>query len=235
MIGISKSQMIACLAAVGVLVLAGSGGAQQQDYQPDPENTAVLGSATQKLAGASPIKNDFVRKPRFLAKLKSGQVWVNSELQLDTDGWPGGKGNTDPTWRPETSWSYTNDTPINANSVPYFVLPKGGWDHQQKIRIGDYAAVIYKGRLAYAVFADRGDDNKLGEGSIQLLRQLGEERITPDGKIINKGMGPGIITIVFPGSGSKKRFANEAALLDDMKVKAKKAFVDLGGNPSAAK
>src|ERR1043165_2082012 len=214
-------------AAAFIIVSAVLPAVAQPAYQPDPENTAVLGTAVEKLAGAIPIKNNFVRKPRFLAKLKTGQVWSDSELQLDTDGWPGGKGNTDPSWQPDTSWGYRGGKAINANSVPYFVLPQGGWENKFNIRIGDYAAVIYKGKLAYAVFADRGDKDKLGEGSIQLLRQLGEERITNDGKIINKGMGPGVITIIFPQSGAKARFADEAALLADMKDKAEKGFIQL--------
>jgi hypothetical protein len=197
-------------------------------YQPNPKSLPLLGSITAKLAAAKILPDKFERQPKFLATLESGELYIDSELQLDTDGWPDGKNKGDPSWQRDTSWS-THEDFINANRVPYFVLPKGGWEEQFDIALGDYAAVIFEDRLAFAVFADRGDENRLGEGSIELLRQLGEERIKPDGRIDNRGMGPGVITIVFPGSGPTKRFASQSTLLAAIHQNGPDLFTKLGG------
>jgi hypothetical protein len=53
---------------------------------------------------------------------------------------------------------------------------------ESRVRAGRYAG------LGFAVFADLGPTKKIGEGSIELLRQLGEERIKADGRIRNAGM-----------------------------------------------
>lgn len=198
-------------------------------YQPDPASLPLLGSITTLFSSVVALPDKFERQPKFLATLPGGQLYVDSELQLDTDGWPDGKNKGDPTWQRETSWSYSTDTPINANEVPYFVLPKGGWEKQFGISLGDYAAVIFKNRIAFAVFADRGAEKRLGEGSMELLRQLGEERLGPDGRVINRGMGPGVITIVFPKSGPGKRFTAQSDLLAAIDKTAPDLFVQLGG------
>src|SRR5690242_5792757 len=101
-------------------------------YQPDPDALPLLGQIPAKLATATPLPTQqFQRKPKFLARLQTGQIYMDSELQLDTDGWPGGA-NGDGTHQDGTSWNYADgQTPINANEVAYYVLPKGGWDARQ--------------------------------------------------------------------------------------------------------
>jgi hypothetical protein len=111
------------------------------------------------------------------------------------------------------------------------VLPlPTSWATQFGIALGDYAAVIYKQYLAFAVFADWGPKNKLGEGSIELLRRLSQERIKPDGRVINSGMGPGVITIVFPGSGAAADRDDQATLLAAIGQKGSALFKALQGN-----
>jgi hypothetical protein len=203
-------------------------------YQPDPDALPLLGQVTAKLATATLLPTQqFQLKPKFLARLQTGQIYMDSELQLDTDGWAGGA-NGDGTHRDDTSWNYADgNTPINANEVSYYVLPEGGWDAQYHINLGDYAAVIYKTKLAFAVFADRGESYRIGEGSIQLLRQLGFERINANGSVNNVGTPPGVITIIFPGSGQKKSYPNQAALLADLNSKAKPLLDQLRNTPPA--
>jgi len=203
-------------------------------YQPDPDALPLLGQIPGKLATAAPLPTQqFELKPKFLARLQTGEIYMDSELQLDTDGWPGGASG-DGTHQDDTSWNYAGgNSPINANEVPYYVLPGGGWDAQHNVFLGDYAAIIYKTKLAFAVFADRGKSYRIGEGSIQLLRQLGFNRINPDGKVDNTGTPPGVITIIFPGSGQKKIYPNQAALLADLNAKAKSLFDQLCNTPPA--
>jgi hypothetical protein len=135
----------------------------------------------------------------------------------------------------DTSLHYRGGKPINANRVPYFVLPLPvGWPRQFSIPLGDFAAVIFGGRLAFAVFADFGPKDKLGEGSVQLFRELGQERVRPNGTVRDVGMGPGVITIVFPQSGDPADRENEQTLSAAINSRAARLFQDLGGKlPSA--
>jgi hypothetical protein len=93
--------------------------------------------------------------------------------------------------------------------------------------------VIFGGRLAFAVFADFGPRTKIGEGSVELFRRLGQERVRPDGTVRDIGMGPGVITIVFPGSGAPADIESEATLLAAIAARGPDLFQNLGGVPPA--
>jgi Fungal chitosanase of glycosyl hydrolase group 75 len=204
-------------------------------YAPDAPTLPKLSAISKLVTAAIPVSQTFALRPKFLAKLPGGQLYLDSELQLDTDGWPGPPGGTEPTHQDETSLRYNDDKSINANTVPFFVLPLPiSWPAQFGIALGDYAAVLYKNRLAYAVFADQGPKAKIGEGSIELFRRLGQERIKPNGHVWDTGMGPHVITIVFPGSGKGQRhFANQTSLITDLEVTGRASFTALGGDPDA--
>ncbi len=89
---------------------------------------------------------------------------------------------------------------VDATKIPFFVLPmaviKAGDAH-----LGDFAVVYnsHNNRLAYAIFADEGPPNLLGEGSIALANQL---KINPNAR--NGGIADGIVFLVFPRSGNEK-------------------------------
>jgi hypothetical protein len=199
-------------------------------YVPPPASLNRLGTIVQEISQSTPINKNITKPPAIFATLPGGQIIFDTDLELDTDGWPDGP-DGDPSWQPETSLRYSDNSSLNANKVPYFVLPGPGTFYQGLgVKLGDYAAVIFKNLLAFAVFGDEGPARKLGEGSIQLLRKLGEERMKPNGMVINAGMGPRVITIVFPGSGPNTRFPNEHDLLAAIDSTAKPLFTALGGN-----
>jgi|SRR5215831_5726167 len=83
---------------------------------------------------------------------------------------------------------------VNAEEVNFIVLP-GRLALGSKL--GDFATVIRPatGASAYAVYADVGPANKIGEGSIALANALGIPSSPKTG-----GTGNGIVYIVFPGS-----------------------------------
>jgi Fungal chitosanase of glycosyl hydrolase group 75 len=192
-------------------------------YAPAPEMLPALSNAAAKLANAGEVSNDFDPKPVFLGRLNSGELFFDSELQLDTDGWPEGEGRGDPDWKPDTSLRLSDGSSLNANQVPYFVLPLN-WPAQFGIGSGDYAAVLFKTHLAFAVFGDSGPPTKIGEGSIELLRRLGQERIRPNGTVINAGMGPRVLTIVFPGSGDRIDRTDQRSVLAAVDRKGQALF-----------
>jgi hypothetical protein len=195
--------------------------------EPDPASKQLLGSIVASINKAQPVKQSFAGVT-FAGTLPSGELVYESELQLDTDGWPGGNNQTDSTWQPQTSLRYVDGSSVNANTVPYFVLPQG-WYGKFGIKLGDIGALVYKDKLVFAVFADAGPKNKLGEASLNAFRQLGEERLRPNGKIINIGMGGGITTIVFPGTKADA-YQDEKSLLNYVTTRGQISFLQLGGN-----
>lgn len=203
-----------------------------EPYAPSAKNRARLGRVLDLLREAKPIERTFALQPSFLATLPGGQLYFDSELQLDTDGRPNGGDSGDATWQSETSLRYRDakKTPIDSSKVPFMVLPHSAkWVSDLGISLGDYAVVLYRGKVAYAVFADGGPNNKLGEGSLELLRQLDEPRLRPDGTVIDAGAGPGIVTIVFPGSGRPEDCASQATLLAAIGKKGSALFGALSG------
>ena len=67
-------------------------------------------------------------------------------------------------------------------------------------RLGDICLVVNHrtGQQVFAVFADVGPSDKIGEGSIELAKRLGIENTSP----INGGAPAGTISyVIFPGSG----------------------------------
>ena len=116
-------------------------------------------------------------------------------MAIDADGSPRAR-QIDPTGQTQTSLRYPDGRSVNAETVPYFVLPGGQYKHLG-IKLGDIAAVRYNGKVAFAVFADVGPRHKLGEGSIALAQELGIPASPRTG-----GVRSGVEYLVFPGSGN---------------------------------
>lgn len=89
---------------------------------------------------------------------------------------------------------------VDATAIPFFVLPPPIIKLTDS-RLGDFAVVwnTQNDKIAYAIFADVGPFEKIGEGSIALAKALG---INPDAR--NGGTGQGIVYLVFPRSGNEK-------------------------------
>lgn len=86
---------------------------------------------------------------------------------------------------------------VNASAIPFIVLPVRLNDFGG--HLGDIAAVcnFSNGKVAYAIAADQGPSNKLGEGSVALAKALGVNPSARDG-----GVGDGIGYCFFPRSGT---------------------------------
>jgi hypothetical protein len=92
---------------------------------------------------------------------------------------------------------------VDSGKVPYVVLPpqvmapktSGG------AKLGDFAAVVNTGtgKVVYAIVADRGPKDKIGEGSIALADGLGIASNPKKG-----GTSNGVAYVIFPGSGNRK-------------------------------
>lgn len=143
-----------------------------------------------------------------ILKLTNGTIFYDGKMGLDADGSPYSKNTPGQTDQPETSLRYPfpGKPSINADRVPFIVIPLGGFDTELGIAIGDIAAVVYKQKKVYAVVADKGPKCKLGEGSIQLHELLGHtvcKARNPHGdctKLRDVGIDKNVQYFIFPGT-----------------------------------
>lgn len=93
---------------------------------------------------------------------------------------------------------------VDASAIPYIALPPSV-TRAGRIRLGDLAVVINQtsGKMAYAIFADQGPKDRIGEGSLYLANQLRNAPL-PDSIGIRKSLVHGLVYVVFPGSGNGK-------------------------------
>lgn len=116
---------------------------------------------------------------------------------------------------------------VDAVQVPYIVLPGNPAIRGTGVKLGDYAVVYNQktGKLSYAIYADVGPRNELGEGSVALSRALGNEPIIR-GKVA-RGIPSNVLYIVFPGSRQHTWTSEES--LEDINIKAEYHFEVWGG------
>jgi predicted secreted protein len=134
---------------------------------------------------------------------KTGGVFWKADMDIDCDGVRTTQcnENTDCCFQPDTFCHTTSDTPLNAATLPYVVIPSTSsiWNYTTKgIGCGTVVAVIYNGQVEYAVMGDTGPSNIIGEASYRTAADLG---INPDPS--NGGTDTGVTYIVFTGSGTK--------------------------------
>lgn len=115
---------------------------------------------------------DARNQTRQLVKTTAG-LYLRSGMAVDADGSPRAR-QIDPDGQVNTSMRYADNRSVNAEVVPYMVLPGGAYQ-KFGVQLGDMVLVrnTDNGRMAVAVFADVGPRHKTGEGSIQLAREMG--------------------------------------------------------------
>jgi hypothetical protein len=169
---------------------------------------------TQNTCDGKPMKygcsSDRNRNSAML-KLKGGTIFYDGKMGLDADGSPYSKKTPGQTDQPETSLRYPLPTrpSINADRVPFIVIPLGGFDKALGVQVGDVAAVVHGGKRVFAVVADQGPMCKLGEGSIQLHEAL-DHRVCKERaqngdctKLRNAGLERDVLYFIFPGTRDK--------------------------------
>lgn len=190
-------------------------------YQPPPASAGRLGGIVDLLGHATVVNHHFDKGGKAIFKLPGGQLYYDSLLDLDSDG--SRFATVDQTGQTDTTLHQPDGKPVDADAVPFFVLPGGGFENEFGIHLGDVAAVIFRDKIEFAVFADRGPKKKLGEGSIALHRSLGHETIR-HGKFHDEAIDRDVITIVFPGSGDHTPQTPER-----IREIGRRLFTELGG------
>jgi hypothetical protein len=130
----------------------------------------------------------------------TGAVFWKADLDVDCDGRAGARCNsrTDPYFTAATAYPGSDGRPLEAERLPYIVVPAPDdrWDHREHgIRGGSVAAVVYRGRVRYAVVGDVGPRGVIGEGSYALAKSLGIKADPHSG-----GVPSGVTYIVFENS-----------------------------------
>src|SRR6266542_806646 len=154
---------------------------------------------------------------------KTGAVFWKADMDIDCDGIRTTKcnENTDDAYQPQTSFETSKGRPFQADKTHFFVipLPSSRFDYRRAgIKPGSVAAVIFTSKVVYAVFADEGPKNIIGEASYATAKALG---INPDPS--NGGTDSGVTYIVFPGKVPSPVESNTA--IDRTGAAAADAFV----------
>lgn len=132
---------------------------------------------------------------------KSGSAFFwKADMDIDCDGISTShcNHNTDPWYQGQTSFTTSKGKSFQADLTHYFVIPLPSSRFSYKsagIKPGNVAAVIYNNKVVYAVFADEGPNDIIGEASYATASALG---INPDPK--NGGTDSGVTYIVFKGN-----------------------------------
>ncbi|MEZ0077041.1 glycoside hydrolase family 75 protein [Planotetraspora sp. GP83] len=134
---------------------------------------------------------------------KTGAVFWKADMDIDCDGVRTTQcnENTDCCFLPDTACHTSGGSPLNAAGLPYVVVPSSSsiWNYTTKgIGCNTVVAVIYNGKIEYAVVGDTGPTQIIGEASYKTASDLG---INPDPS--NGGTDSGVTYIVFTGSGTK--------------------------------
>ncbi|MEZ4386401.1 MAG: glycoside hydrolase family 75 protein [Candidatus Krumholzibacteriia bacterium] len=171
----SRRGGLALALAAGLLV---PGCAPQRVTRPvdtGPARPADL-FATLDRDGARAIPHHGYLGAEALLLLADGTLLIRAGLEIDADGSPNARALDPRHGQLTTSLQYPGqvgqDRYVDAERVPYIVLPRG-LPERFGIALGDLAAVRYRGRTVFAVFADVGPADRLGEGSIRLAELLG--------------------------------------------------------------
>jgi hypothetical protein len=156
----------------------------------------------------SPMKQSQDMKGQvYIYKLPTNPVVYvyTSSGAIDCDGQATLKctGTTDPLYQGQTSFTQSDGKPLNAELLPWYVLPETPnpiFDYAKRdIYGGEAGVVLYKGKMEYGVFGDeRGRDAgnskglAIGEVSYAMASSLG---IDPDPA--NGGIESGVTYIIF--------------------------------------
>ncbi|MGW6202893.1 glycoside hydrolase family 75 protein [Streptomyces sp. NPDC055089] len=158
-----------------------------------------------EVAACKPVSNGSYRtdesaSPSVPVCGMNGAVFWKADLDIDCDGQVTKACNvdTDPWFQGDTAFHTSGDRPLNAEELPYVVVPSRSslWDFGSSgIRGGGVVAVVHAGKVEYAVVGDTGPAGIIGEASYATAEALG---IDPDPK--TGGVGSGVTYILFKDS-----------------------------------
>jgi hypothetical protein len=160
---------------------------------------------------------------------KAGKSFVwKADMDVDCDGITTSHCNkkTDCCYQPQTSFETSKHKSFQADLTHYYVipLPSSRFSYSKSgIKPGSVAAIVYNNKVLYAVFADEGPDNIIGEASYATARDLGINPNPKSGGIDCSGSKCPVTYIVFPGVVPSPVESNSA--IDKKGIAAAQAFI----------
>ncbi|MFF8916209.1 glycoside hydrolase family 75 protein [Streptomyces sp. NPDC015032] len=223
-----RTRTLALAAASGAALLAAATPAPAAEARPASGAVSAAASRAESGAagrGAAGIQEGSVSAADLLAKVtscsqisngkyrtdeetsatvpvcgKNGAVFWKADMDIDCDGQitAACNKNTDPWFQDDTAFHTSGDQPLNAEKLPYVVVPSSSsiWNYSSAgIKGGGVVAVIYNNKVEYAVVGDTGPNKIIGEASYATAKALG---IDPDPK--TGGAESGVTYILFKNS-----------------------------------
>ncbi|MFG2577142.1 glycoside hydrolase family 75 protein [Streptomyces sp. NPDC048481] len=212
-----RSRTLTLTAAVGAALLAGaalpahaSGSASGSGRSAAAPASAQEGSVSAadllaKVTSCSQISSGKYRTDDETSATvpvcgKNGAVFWKADMDVDCDGRRTSRCNedTDPWYQDDTAFHQSDGKPLRADTLPYVVVPSSSsiWNYGSAgIKGGGVVAVVYQGKVEYAVVGDTGPTNIIGEASYATAAALG---IDPDPE--NGGTDSGVTYILFKNS-----------------------------------
>ncbi|MET8977162.1 glycoside hydrolase family 75 protein [Streptomyces sp. NPDC004539] len=197
------------LAAACLALLAPTSPAVPQAFGlPTPDGPVEAADLLAKVRDCDPVSRGRYRlddgAPRTVPVCGTRDaVFWKADMDIDCDGRPGRHCNrdADPLFAPTTAFQQSDGRQLSAETLPYIVVPMKSavWNHRDSgVHAGSVAAVIYRGRVQYAVVGDTGPDDIIGEASYATAKALG---IPADPR--GGGVASGVTYIVFKDSRVK--------------------------------
>jgi hypothetical protein len=200
-LGVAAATFAAAVSVgAGVSDAAGTASVRPVAAAAGPTASQLLGKA----ANCTPASNgkyatdDGGAATVQICKNGSAYTWT-SDMDIDCDGVSTSHCNasTDPWYQNQTSFETSSGQSFTSDVTHYYVipLPSSRFDYQSAgISAGSVAAVVYNNKVVYAVFADEGPNDIIGEGSYALATALGIDPNPATG-----GTDGPVTFIAFPG------------------------------------
>ncbi|MFE0098940.1 glycoside hydrolase family 75 protein [Streptomyces sp. NPDC059009] len=202
-----RTRTLALAASAGAALLAAATLPGSAAASPDSPREGSVSAAEllAKVTSCSQISNgkyksDDETSANIPVCGKNGAVFWKADMDVDCDGQVTSKCNadTDPWFQDDTAFHQSDDKPLNAEKLPYVVVPSSSsiWNYANSgIKGGGVVAVIYNNKVEYAVVGDTGPTKIIGEASYATANALG---IDPDPE--TGGTDSGVTYILFKNS-----------------------------------
>jgi hypothetical protein len=218
-----QRKLKAAIVAVGVLATVALASPALAASGPSASQLLAKVSACTVVSHGKYATDDGESSTVNICKQGSAFFW-KADMDIDCDGVSTSHCNadTDPWYQDETSFETSKGRPFQADSTHYFVipLPSSRFSYSSNgISPGSVAAIIYNNKVVYAVFADEGPSNIIGEASYATASALGIDSNPETG-----GVDSGVTYIVFPGKVPSPVETNSA--IDSKGISAATAFVN---------
>jgi hypothetical protein len=147
-------------------------------------------------------------------KLANGTILFDAKMGVDADGSPYAIKHNAPPDNPNTSLTYADGiTPLNADKVRYLVIPGPSRKNpsvtfmkETGTGLGDVAAIIYDGKMTYAIVGDTSRFHRIGETSMAVHDALGHPGCKRRGandnctQPVNDSVTKDVVYLIFPGT-----------------------------------